>query len=498
MTTELGIEKVREVLAKGKEPHLMTGAQFKESLRDGRRVIGPDGKPVADVTKHPVLGRTVERLARVMEMQHEPEFRDSLTYQDGGKRYALGWQVPTTKQHLYDKLKSVEATTRETLGMFGRPNDYGAMMAIGFLATIDRIEKENVEFADNIRNYVKLGRDLNLHSTDLIADAQSDRRIPLPEKPGRLRVVEDRDDGIVLYGSKVAGSIGSVCHFFTLSTTLGKGLKEDAAVWCAVPVNVKGLSLVLREPFTDGPKFDNPEDHPLDCRGEEVDNFLIFDNVFIPREYVFSVRNLELLGLYFESCAHALWHILARLAVRAEFFVGAAQATADILGTDVLPGVRQMISQVAMYAGALRSFVKASVEEAVEWNGVMTPNPPLVTCGRLYSIQYYPEVQYILRDICGQGLVSRFPSRVWDDPYSGKKLSEFLPGTGYTAREKNRWFNFMWDLTAGAHAMRVGQFENVNATPRYFISDLIYQHYDRSKWVKYAREIAGVPLEPHT
>lgn len=498
MTTQLGLEKVKKVLAKGKEPHLLTGEQFKESLRDGRMVVGPDGQKIEDVTQHPVLGRTVERLARVMQKQHDPKYRDSLTYVDGGKRYSLGWQVPTTKQHLYDRLKSVEETTKETLGMFGRPNDYGAMMAIGFLATIDRVEKENREFADNIRNYVKLGRDHNLHSTDLIVDAQSDRRIPLPEKPGRLRIVEDRKDGVVLYGSKVAGSIGSVCHFFTLSTTLGRGLAEDAAIWCAVPVNSKGLSLVLREPFTEGAKFDNAEDHPLDSRGEEVDNFIIFDNVFIPREYLFSVRNLELLDLYFESCAHALWHILARLAVRAEIFVGVAQATADILGTDNLPGVRQMISQTAMYAGALRSFVKAAIEEAVEWNGVMTPNPPLVTCGRLYSIQYYPDIQYYLRDMCGQGLVSRFPSKVWDDPYYGKILSEFLPGTGYTAREKNRWFNFVWDLTAGAHAMRVGQFENVNATPRYFISELIYKHYDRSKWIKYAREIAGVPLEPHT
>ncbi len=498
MATTLGVEKLQEVLKKGKEPHLLTGEQFKESLRDGRHVVGPDGRRIEDVTQHPVLGRTVERLARVMDMQHEPQWRDSLTYTENGARYALGWQIPTTKQHLYDKLKSVEATTRETLGMFGRPNDYGAMMAIGFLATIDRVEKENKEFADNIRGFVNLGRKLNVHSTDLIADAQSDRRIPLPKKPGRLRIIEDRKDGVVLYGSKVAGSIGACCHFFTLSTTLGRGLEEDAAVWCAVPVNSKNLSLVMREPLTEGEKFDNSEDHPLDSRGEEIDNFLVFDGTFIPHEYVFSVRNLDLLDLYFESCAHALWHILARLAVRAEMFVGVAQVTADMLGTDTLPGVRNMISQIAMYAGALRSFVKASIEEAVEWNGIMTPNPPLVTCGRLYSIQYYPEVQYLLRDICGQGLVSRFPSKVWDDAYFGKKLEEFLPGTGYTAREKNRWFNFVWDLTAGAHAMRVGQFENVNATPRYFISELIYKHYDRSKWMKVAREIAGVPLEPHT
>ena len=68
--------------------------------------------------------------------------------------------------------------TLETLGMYGRPPDYGPLMSMGFLAVIDRVEAENREFADNMRKYVQMSGDLNLLSTDLIADPQSDRRIP--------------------------------------------------------------------------------------------------------------------------------------------------------------------------------------------------------------------------------------------------------------------------------------------------------------------------------
>ena len=50
------------------------------------------------------------------------------------------------------------------------------MMALGFLATIDRVEQESAEFAENIRHYVNLSGDHNLLSTDLIVDPQSDRR----------------------------------------------------------------------------------------------------------------------------------------------------------------------------------------------------------------------------------------------------------------------------------------------------------------------------------
>jgi aromatic ring hydroxylase len=117
---------------------------------------------------------------------------------------------------------------------------------------------------------------------------------------------------------------------------------------------------------------------------------------------------------------------------------------------------------------------------------------------QLYSIENYPRVMYVLRDMSGQGLVSRFPKAVWENPEFGEKLEEFLPGTGVTAREKNRFFNFVWDLTTGSHASRVGQFENVNAMPRYFISELVYQHYDRSEMAKFVRRFAGISPEAHT
>src|SRR5262249_22249149 len=246
----------------------------------------------------------------------------------------------------------------------------GPMMALGFLATIDRIESESHEFAQNIRDYVRMSGDYNLLSTDLIVDPQSDRRIPRSEKPGQLRIVEDRADGIVLRGAKVAGSIGALAHYYTLSTVLGEGVGEDAAIWCAVPINSKGLSLVMREPTA---RNGNRHDHPLDTRGEEMDQIIVFNDVFIPRELVFSARNLGLLDLYYESCAYALWSIMMRLAFRAEIFAGVAQAITEILGTDRIPGVQAAVAEISLYAQTLKAYSVAMIVESVEWSGVQVP-----------------------------------------------------------------------------------------------------------------------------
>lgn len=488
-----GTEKLTEVLSGGDEPHLLTGEQYKETLRDGRRIVDCHGNDIDDVTVHPHLERTVETLGRVMDLQFDPAKADVMTYANGqtGDRHAVGWQVPTEKEHLYTKRQAIKAVTRETLGMFGRPPDYGPAMALGFLGIIDRVERESQEFADNIRRFVDTSGDLNALATDLILDTQSDRTVPRNDRPGTLRVVKETNDGIVLRGSKVAGSMGALTHFFTLSTVLGKGLGEDAAIWAAVPVNSPGISLVMREP-TIRPDTSR-SDHPVDANGEEMDQLILFDDVFLPHEYVFSLRNLDLLTLYHESCAYALWHIMTRLGYRAEIFAGTAQAIGDILGTTDIPGVRNAIAQITMYSQTLRAYSLASIERAVEWCGVQVPEPGLVAAGRLYSITEYPKILYLIQDLCGQGLVSRWPEEVWDSPEFGPRLAEYLPGAnGVSGREKNRFFNFVFDLTTGAQAGRVGLFENVNATPPAFVAELVYAHVDRSDATRFVFDMAGI------
>lgn len=486
----LRIDKVVEALKDSPEPHLLTGELYQRTLRDGRRVIDSCGREIEDVTVHPDL-RAVETTAGVLDAQFAPESQDILTFRgdDGGRR-GIGWQIPTTREHLLAKKDGTGFITKQTMGVYGRPVDYGAMMALGFLSTIDRIEAENPEFAQNIRDFVALSADHNLLSTDLIADPQSDKNIPRNERPSQLRIIKETSDGVVLNGAKVAGSMGALGHFFTLSTTLGPGLGPDAAIWAAIPVNSPGVTLLLREPTAN---MHSPRaDHPLDHAGEEMDQIIMFDNVFLPREYVFSAHNLDLLTLYYESCAFSLWSVMTRLAFRAEIFAGVAQVITEILGTDKIPGVQNAVADVTLYAQTLKAYALATIHESVEWNGVQVPNPELVTAGRLYSIENYPRITYQIQDLSGQALVARWPEKVWDHPEFGPKMDSYFPGTGVTAREKNVFFNFVFDLLCGAHAGRVALFENINATPPAFVKSLVYSKTDRNAAARLVRDYVGI------
>jgi 4-hydroxyphenylacetate 3-monooxygenase len=141
-----------------------------------------------------------------------------------------------------------------------------------------------------------------------------------------------------------------------------------------------------------------------------------------------------------------------------------------------------MVAEVISYAAILRGMMTAAVETAKPTeSGVMLPNHSYVTAGRLHSIESYPRIMQILRDLSGQGLIGRIPRAAWDRADLGPLLDEYLPGHRIAARDKNRLFNFIWDMTCSSNAMRVALFENINATPAPALREELYRSHDRSE-----------------
>ena len=55
-----------------------TGAEYMQSLRDGREVY-IDGERVADVTAHPAFRNSVRSIARLYDAMHDPATKEVLT-----------------------------------------------------------------------------------------------------------------------------------------------------------------------------------------------------------------------------------------------------------------------------------------------------------------------------------------------------------------------------------------------------------------------------------
>lgn len=460
---------------------LMTGEEYRRSLRDGRKVISGDGTVIDDVATAPAFAAGVGLISEYYDAQHDETTRELLTYEDEevGGRVSRAWQVPRSREDLVRRRQMAKYTTYHMMGSFGRPPDYGPLVPIGYLSIADELGALDPEGLDNVQRFVQWGKRNNALSADVIADVQSDRRIPIPQKPGRLRVVRQTSEGKILYGAKPCVSVAVQGHVGTIVTALTPGANLDAAIFCWVPFNLDGITFVSREAVA---RRDSAPDHPVDSRGEESDTMMLFDNVLVPHENFFSFGRQEMLPIYYKKGGLGLWHVLTRLAYKAEIFAGTGQLISEVLGTTNIAQVRDSISELTAYATALKAFVLAAEDTAEMRNGVCVPNERFVTAGRLHSITEYPRILQILREMSGQGLISRFPTAAFEHEDVRELMDEFLPGTGVSAAAKNRLFNFVWDLTCGSNAMRVALFENVNSTPPSAIRARIYNSPSRQPW----------------
>ena len=471
---------------------LRDGVAFKESLRDGRAVwVG--GRRVEDVTKEPSLGPGIDLIAEMFDAQFDPAYEDVTTYVDEeGNRFGRAWQIPVTQDDLRDRRKLIEYTTLKTAGTFGRPPDLAPLIALGFLARKPRFSTSDKTFADNIDRFYDFGHKNSVVMAEILVDPQTDRSRSVAESPALLRVIAREPGGVRVAGAKSVGSIAAQGDAVIFTNLVRPDIPPEGCIWAWVPIASEGLKLVCREGVSH-PGADE-FDHPLASKGEESDQLLIFDNVLIPNDQVFNLGDPELLKLYGPVSLWAHWHILTRMWIKAELFVGAAQLVVDAIGTAQIPQVRSLVADLIEYAQALKAFVLAAenLAELTE-GGVLAPDVNLLTAGRLYSIAHYPRIIHTLQELCGQGLVMRFSRADFDNPEIGPHLEELLPGHEISARDKNRLMSFVWDLTTDSLAGRTELFENVNATPAPFLRERLYAEYPRENLLGVVRDLAGLP-----
>src|SRR3978361_2224494 len=114
---------------------LRTGAQFKASLDDGRKVW-VDGILLDKVTDCPGLNAGIDLLAEMFDEQFRPEFEQATTMLDeaSGARVSRAWQLPRTIEDLAARRKMIEYTTAKTGGAFGRPPDLAPTIVVGLMA----------------------------------------------------------------------------------------------------------------------------------------------------------------------------------------------------------------------------------------------------------------------------------------------------------------------------------------------------------------------------
>ncbi len=124
--------------------HPLTGAEYLESLRDGREIY-LEGERIDDVTTHPAFRNSARSIARLYDAMHDPATQDTLLTTDRqGIRTHKFFAPSYSSEELAAARDAIAVWARMSYGFMGRTPDYKAafMASLGaapeFLCSLRR------------------------------------------------------------------------------------------------------------------------------------------------------------------------------------------------------------------------------------------------------------------------------------------------------------------------------------------------------------------------
>ena len=144
----------------------MTGARYLNSLRDNREVW-LDGDRSTDITQDKSFTGVVNELARIYDLQSDPEFQEAMTFPEPetGRRFSVSWMLPRSHEDLTRKRRNSEIWNQQCWGQLGRGPDILSSYIITLYngrKNFSDIKNPHCDFGENIANYYQYCRDNDL------------------------------------------------------------------------------------------------------------------------------------------------------------------------------------------------------------------------------------------------------------------------------------------------------------------------------------------------
>ena len=149
------------------------------------------------------------------------------------------------------------------------------------------------DYHERLKKYVLKAQSEGLAIAGALTDAKGNRSLKASQQPdpdSNVHVTEVNEKGIVLRGAKlmICGTAASNEIFLLPGTGYGEA-EKDFAVSCAVPRDIEGLTIIETRRPSDSREMEEGFDIPTETGITQA--YLLFEDVFVPKERVFSVRN---------------------------------------------------------------------------------------------------------------------------------------------------------------------------------------------------------------
>lgn len=442
--------------------NLMSGKDFRESLRRYKPRVFLDGRQVDSVADEPGFGPGINAIALTYDYALKPQYAPLMTavQHTSGKRVNRLSHINTSSGDLLNKLEAVRLVCQET-GCAQRYLTHDALNAIGQVSARIDDALGRTENTARFFNYLHRVQDQDLTLAVAMTDAKGDRSRRPHEQANvdsYVHVVERNAKGIVISGTKAIVTGAPYVHEFLVMPCRNMG-KEDAdfAVCCAVPVDAPGITIIARPAGRPGEKVEHGAALFSRKYGQST-GVVMFDKVFVPWESVFydgGNGTWEHSGhLTYSYATHHRHTCIGARAGFGDLLIGAGALMCEANGFDPAKETHlreQMVELITITESFYACGVAASVYGKADGHSkTFVPDAVFSNIGKLLLATKIYDMHRIAHYVSG-GLIVTLPGPDEDhNPETGAKLSEVLranPDVPYEQRIETA--RFIEDLTAG-------------------------------------------------
>jgi 4-hydroxybutyryl-CoA dehydratase / vinylacetyl-CoA-Delta-isomerase len=413
---------------------MKTSKEYKESLQKMNANIYKFGELIKDVTTHPATKRTIEGHAQIFDAANKDEYKDILTTKSNltGKKVVRYLSIIQNAEDMIANVRMKRLMFNLTgTCTGGRCAGFNALNAM-WAATYEIDADFKTDYHTRLKNWLKDAQERDITLSGALTDPKGDRSKSASQQNDpdmNLHVVKKDDKGIIVRGAKVMiCGVAAANEIFIMPGTGYREEDKDYAISFVIPRDIANLTIVETRRPSDARELEKGFDNPVDIGGI-TQAYLLFDDVFIPKERVFMCGEYKYsLKAVMNFIAPYRSAIGGCVAGQGDVMIGAAalMARANGLSEKVF---RDKINQMIINNETTFGMgIAASAMGSKHPSGVWIPNMLLSNVNKVHVATLPYDTKRIAQDIAGgiaeTGCLPSFKDI--NDPKYGKLLKKYL------------------------------------------------------------------------
>lgn len=439
---------------------LKTGEEYVESLRNLDLKVFLFGERIENPVDHPILRPSLNSVKATYDLAQDPAHQDVATAQSPyiGERVNRFSHIHTGTHDLVNKVKMQRLLGQKTASCFQRCVGMDALNSV-FSTTYEIDQARGTQYHQRFLDYLRYIQSNDLILDGAMTDPKGDRALPPHKQPDPdmfLRVVERREDGIVIRGAK-AHQTGAVNSHEVIVMPTQTMTEEDAdyAVTAAMPMDAEGIYMIVGRQSCDTRKL---EGSPLDTGNPDfggMEALIVFDDVFVPNERVFMDGEFEFSGQLVERFAGYHRQSYACKTGVADVLIGAAALAADYNGVPRASHLKdKIIEMVHLNETIWSSALACSYEGTATASGNYLVDLLLANVNKQNVTRFPYEIVRLATDVAGGLMVTAPSEKELRHPELGPVVEKYFKASASVSTE-NRFkvMRFIENMALGPGAV---------------------------------------------